>query len=82
MSDSEFSSVEIVHRNGGYDLLVDGKSVRSEAWLAALDAVERAMPSEAFSDGLDEFDEGRAVGWNRCLSTMSERIADLREGVK
>lgn len=49
-----------------------------DAWNAALAAVEENMPDVAREHYPARLPDA-ARGWNHCLSTMSERIAALRE---
>lgn len=57
-TDAEFENVEIVHSPGvGYDLLIDGKSVREEGYRAGLaraEAMEKALrPFARFAEAFD-----------------------------
>lgn len=54
------------------------EGIALSAWNAALAAVEAKMPDAAFSKRNAEIE--RSIGWNTCLSIMSERIAALKEG--
>lgn len=54
---------------------------RRDGWLAALAAVEAQMPGPILQGDTRNV-RGRGDGWNRCLSTMSERIAALKESAR
>jgi hypothetical protein len=66
---SAFEAWYTAHGTPGYQYL------QGKAWSAALAAVEEQMPGPIVGIAVKS---ANGIGWNNCLSTMSERIAALR----